>query len=396
MELAKVFNFSNKQLRTAGTASEPWFCGKDVAEILCYTNTMKAIRDHVDIDDKMTFESLLDTRTIRSPSNSTIAKKTLTAIYINESGLYSLIIRSKLESAKAFKKWITSEVLPSIRKNGYYVSKDISSEKITQLEHELNTTKLALEKSDKRITKLNRFVKVAQDLKKEEGFYIATSKLYSQNNLFKYGGVASMKELYGRLNTYNTGRPESDLYFYAKIYKCHSYRHIESTLAMLAKYFKDKIDGRKEMIHMRYDCLIELIDFIMENHDKDIKFINENSKRFLQSTIEDDALTPTTLAIENFTDIKITKRVKKEDVSDWDNEKIIATLKTLINQYAENKLGCPYDFDTDKNSKQLKFAWAEFNKTLNTFKGKTKTEWRKQFEKIIKDAEMVVCYWRNR
>ena len=396
MELAKVFNFSDKQLRTAGTASEPWFCGKDVADILGYVKPTESLRKHVDSDDKCSFKNIFLKVSSNQGYPEQANKNDLKTIYINESGLYSLIIRSKLESAKAFKKWITSEVLPSIRKNGYYVSKNISSEKITQLEQELNTTKLALKESDKRITKLNRFVKVAQDLKKEECFYIATSKLYSQNNLFKYGGVANMKELSGRLNTYNTGRPESDLYFYTKLYKCHNYRHIESTLAMLAKYFKDKIDGRKEMIHMRYDCLVELIEFIVGNHDKDIKFINENSKRFLQSTIEDDALTPQTLAIENFTDIKITKRIKKEDVSDWDNEKIIATLKTLINRYAENKLGCPYDFDTDKNSKQLKFSWTEFNKTLNTFKGKTKTEWRKQFEKIIKDAEMVVCYWRNR
>lgn len=90
----------------------PYFVGKDVAEILGYTNPLKAIRDHVDDEDKGVNE--MDT-----PGG----KQKLTII--NESGLYSLILSSKLPKAKEFKHWVTSVVLPSIRKTGMYAAADI-------------------------------------------------------------------------------------------------------------------------------------------------------------------------------------------------------------------------------------------------------------------------------
>lgn len=85
----------------------PWFVGKDVAEILRYTNPLKAIRDHVDEEDKGVNE-------LFTPGGK---QKT---IIINESGFYSLILFSKLPSAKRFKHWVTSEVLPAIRKHGVH------------------------------------------------------------------------------------------------------------------------------------------------------------------------------------------------------------------------------------------------------------------------------------
>lgn len=107
----EVITFNNEEfgsVRCMTMSNEPWFLGKDVAEILGYTNTPKAIRDHVDEDDK------LSERIVLSGQNRV-------AIFINESGLYSLILHSKLPSAKKFKHWVTSTVLPSIRKNGGYI-----------------------------------------------------------------------------------------------------------------------------------------------------------------------------------------------------------------------------------------------------------------------------------
>lgn len=105
----KVFeNAEFGSIRTVTINNEPWFVGKDVAEILGYTNPQKAIRDHVDEDDKLT------ERIVLSGQNREV-------ILINESGLYSLILSSKLPTAKKFKHWVTSEVLPSIRKNGGYI-----------------------------------------------------------------------------------------------------------------------------------------------------------------------------------------------------------------------------------------------------------------------------------
>ena len=109
--LVQVFNNSEfGSVRTVTIDDEPWFMGKDVAEILGYSNPRKAILDHVDGEDKT------DGVTIRDSIG-----REQTPIFINESGLYSLIVLSKLESAKRFKRWITSEVIPSIRKHGGYV-----------------------------------------------------------------------------------------------------------------------------------------------------------------------------------------------------------------------------------------------------------------------------------
>lgn len=96
-------------IRTLEVDGTPYFVGKDVADILEYANTPKAIRDHVDDEDKLT------ERIVLSGQNREV-------IFINESGLYSLIISSKLPTAKKFKHWVTSEVLPSIRKHGAYMT----------------------------------------------------------------------------------------------------------------------------------------------------------------------------------------------------------------------------------------------------------------------------------
>lgn len=97
------------EVRTMSIDGEPWFVGKDVAEILGYQNASKALADHVYDEDKLNNVSL-----------SSLGQRG--GWLINESGLYSLILRSKLPSAKEFKHWVTSEVLPSIRKHGGYIT----------------------------------------------------------------------------------------------------------------------------------------------------------------------------------------------------------------------------------------------------------------------------------
>lgn len=104
--------FENEQfgsIRTLKINGEPWFVGKDVAEILGYSNPSKALIDHVDDEDKLNNETL-----------SSLGQRG--GWLINESGLYSLILSSKLPTAKQFKRWVTSEVLPSIRKAGTYTA----------------------------------------------------------------------------------------------------------------------------------------------------------------------------------------------------------------------------------------------------------------------------------
>lgn len=108
MNEIKVFeNDAFGSVRTMDMEGEVWFVGKDVAEILGYTNPSKALADHVDEEDKLNNESL-----------SSLGQRG--GWLINESGLYSLVLSSKLPTAKQFKRWITKEVIPSIRKTGGY------------------------------------------------------------------------------------------------------------------------------------------------------------------------------------------------------------------------------------------------------------------------------------
>ena len=121
MSELQVFNNDEfGSIRTWVVDDEPWFVGKDIATILGYAKPENAIANHVDDEDK--------TSTLIQGSGSNYKSK---AILINESGLYSLILSSKLPSAKKFKRWVTGEVLPSIRKTGSY-GKPMSQLEIAQ------------------------------------------------------------------------------------------------------------------------------------------------------------------------------------------------------------------------------------------------------------------------
>ena len=100
------------EIRTLEIEGEPWFVGKDVASILGYSNSRDALRKHVDEEDK-------------GVANCDTPGGIQETAIINESGLYSLILSSKLPQAKAFKRWVTSEVLPAIRKHGLYAVNEI-------------------------------------------------------------------------------------------------------------------------------------------------------------------------------------------------------------------------------------------------------------------------------
>ena len=112
----EIFIYEGNKLNTINKNNDIWFRAKTVALILKYSNHRKAIIDHVDPEDK----SLLNEINIGGNDSLPLTWNDKNSIYTNESGLYSLILRSDMDNAKKFKRWITREVLPSIRKNGRY------------------------------------------------------------------------------------------------------------------------------------------------------------------------------------------------------------------------------------------------------------------------------------
>ena len=107
MSAIAIFSFENSQVRTTGTAENPLFVAIDIATVLGYSNARKAVYAHVDEEDRL--KATVETEGGKQE-----------VVCVNESGLYALIFGSKLESAKRFKRWVTNEVLPAIRKRGRY------------------------------------------------------------------------------------------------------------------------------------------------------------------------------------------------------------------------------------------------------------------------------------
>ena len=112
----EIFNFHGQEVRTVIVDNEPWFVANDVANVLGYSNQRDALSKHVDGEDKITLTS-------QNATLENIPNRGLSAI--NESGLYSLILSSKLPQAKEFKRWVTSEVLPTIRKHGMFATDEL-------------------------------------------------------------------------------------------------------------------------------------------------------------------------------------------------------------------------------------------------------------------------------
>lgn len=140
MNELQLFNFENNQVRTLLINDEPWFVGKDVADILGYQNSSRDINRHVDEEDRQNYQN----------GTSEINNRGMTII--NESGLYSLVLSSKLPNAKKFKRWVTSEVLPQIRKTGSYAIPQLTGEEL--MAKALIEAKSVLERQNKQIIEM--------------------------------------------------------------------------------------------------------------------------------------------------------------------------------------------------------------------------------------------------
>lgn len=161
--MVKVFeNEQFGKVRAINIDGESWFIGKDVAVALGYNDTDQALRRHVDKEDKLT----------RNFDGSGQKRKMTT---INESGLYSLVLSSKLPTAKAFKRWITSEVIPSIRKTGGYIMGQEEMSDIELLSRAVLVAQNQIAQRDSRIAEMEPVVDFAQRCLLAEGAVTTTS-----------------------------------------------------------------------------------------------------------------------------------------------------------------------------------------------------------------------------
>ena len=182
MQELKIFeNEQFGQVRTLQVKNELYFVGKDVADILGYTNSRKALIDHVDEEDKTSNELLRVNGT-----NLTL---------INESGLYSLILKSKLPQAKQFKRWVTSEILPTIRKHGAYMTSETLEQALTSPDFLIKlATKLKEEQErNLQLQVINSRLEVENEIMQPKAEYF--DELVSRNLLTNFRDTAKMLQV---------------------------------------------------------------------------------------------------------------------------------------------------------------------------------------------------------
>lgn len=175
MNELKVFeNQEFGKVRVVEVNGESYFVGKDVAECLGYSNSSKAVSTHVDEEDRIL-------ETIEAHAQNGNVVKTQTAL-INESGLYSLILGSKLSSAKEFKRWVTSEVLPSIRRNGAYMTDNTLEQALTSPDFLIQlATKLKAEK-ELRIKEQEARIRAEQTIERNKGKVLFAESVEATND----------------------------------------------------------------------------------------------------------------------------------------------------------------------------------------------------------------------
>lgn len=172
------FQFEGHDVRAIAIDGEPWFVGKDVAEALGYKNQRDAIKKQVEVEDKRPNVAIYDGRQNR--------KMTI----INESGMYSLILSSTLPSAKKFKKWITSEVLPSIRKNGGYIygQENMSEDELLSRALILANSKiLSLESKNEKLEEEKQDVTFLSEL------FVGSKDRWLTTEIANYYGMSAVK-----------------------------------------------------------------------------------------------------------------------------------------------------------------------------------------------------------
>lgn len=236
LQIFKNDEFGN--VRVVNVAGEPWFVGKDVAEALGYEASRNAITKHVDDEDKLTHQISASGQN----RNMTI---------INESGLYSLILSSKLPTAKKFKRWVTSEVLPAIRKHGNYTApKQENKSKSIDLEIRLNNSKARMASEYRRIaemTDIKEYKHICQQKAVEvlAGMPLlpmeaVTERTYSATDIGKMFGVSKNK-IGSLANANNLKTAEYGKLFYDKA--PHSHKQVETF-----RYYECAVEKFRELL----------------------------------------------------------------------------------------------------------------------------------------------------
>jgi len=345
-EATNVVNFNvegakKTSVKVVGTFEEPWFCGRDVCEILEYSNIKDALQKHVQQKSKKSLKELSEEVGCKTHPNSVLGLQNLSTeyhigktVYINEPGLYALILRSKAPLANQFQDFICGVVLPSIRKYGHYIHsrqqaiefeerlmlKDKQRQEAERQRQEAERQRQEAERQRREAerqhqeaeqalahatkeaefqsrytNKLKDMITVMKSRQKDEIIYIATTKAYARQNRFKIGGVKSRSLLKPRLASYNTGRSDGDKMYYAFVTETTDFHHLEQRIN---KIIGDHRENRKEeMYNLHYDSLYPLIEYLADRFDEEIKHHKLLFDKLIKETLNKDPTVPEPLIL---------------------------------------------------------------------------------------------------
>ena len=329
-------------VKVVGTFEDPWFCGRDVCEILEYSNIHQALQINVQQKNKKPLKELSEEVCLRGNHTSVLGSvnfKNMSyndgkTIYINEPGLYALILRSKAPLANQFQDFICGVVLPSIRKYGHYIHsqqlalefeeklmlKDAQRQEAEhqlmlkdaqrqEAEHQLMLKDAQRQEAEQTLiqvraeaevqsrytNKLKDMITVMKSRQKDEIIYIATTKAYAKQNRFKIGGVKSRSLLKPRLCTYNTGRSDGDKMYFAFITETTDYHHLEQRINKIIGDHKEHTGA--EMYNLHYDSLYPLIQYLADRFDDEIKYHKVLFDKLIKETLNKDPTVPVPLIL---------------------------------------------------------------------------------------------------
>ncbi len=331
-----------RYVKIVGTNDDPWFCGKDVCTILGYVGLKQALQNHVKSKYKKSLihfgvGSEIIPNTIGQNNLNDLTYHTGKALYINEAGLFSLIMHSKAPMADQFQDLVYEDILPSIRKHGNFALNTQVAQlslKNEEQEKQLEEQAERLVRAERKALRISKFMnRVEVKEKRDEWIYIATTRQYAASRVFKIG---STERLMKRIGQYNCGRPQADLFYYVWVKPCYKCKDLDSHIQKLLFSFKDK-DKSEVYVGVKFTDLVDILDFIINNYDQSQEYVyNFIRTRLEKSADEDDGEPPKPLNMKSIT-YHFGNHTETVDMSQASETEVKDEIMIIINRLKEDR-----------------------------------------------------------
>jgi len=337
-----LVNNENFKVRLSGTLGDPYFCGKDVCTVLGYKDYKDAIKKFVEKEDKSRLHELILSRETRIGENLGGAQRPPQIVshlgvsehsfrdgqmtYISEAGIYSLIFSSQAPFAKEFRNLVCKSILPSIRKYGSYQVEKQLMEQLSVKETAEKDLQERLTKAERKAVRINKFMRrITVKERKMEWVYIATTSVYASERVFKIG---STTRLSSRISSYNTGRPQEDVYYYCWVVKCYNSKDVDYHIQKLLSEFKHR-DGAELYCGINFRDLKDIISYIVENYDRSVDYISNFIRYRLDKSLDEEDEEPPRLDCKKIT-YQIGEHTETIDLQSEDIDIIRGELENML------------------------------------------------------------------